>query len=359
MKLSNLDFLCSVPLKNATSAKSSDTHDGNSLFQALFTELQVPTIKGNEVPSENTKEVLLDEVNAEETSDVKLENILVEQPSADFIKNEKEAEFDLELATKPMPLVVPEFFVELPRRPVTMIDLPEPTVPIPSASLFGRGERFEGEALRKVESKLVLTEIGKQSEEIPSQKIYIEEHKLEANSPLRTIQPEPVQAPLVIQRTEQVSEPQAFPVIELRLPEDVPDLQQHFRQELPRVVMAPIKELAATSGGTFRIQLFPEHLGHIDLMVSVEEGQVTAKMITSSHLAKDVLELQLPQLRHQLQEQGVVVESFDIEWREERDSPQQQAREQQAEARKQHSRKFDQEESEKVPVVEEGIDYSV
>lgn len=361
MKLSNLDFLCSVPLKHATSAKSSDTLEGTSLFQALFTELQVPAFTENEVSSENTEEALVDEAVVEETSDVKQEDIPVEHSFSDFVKT-AEPELDLKLAPKPLPLPLPEFFVELPRRPVTVVDLPEPTVPLPSAPLFVRSERFEGEDLRKIESNLMLTEQGKQTEKISSQKIYIEEHKLESNSPLRTIQPEPVQAPLVIQQSEQVSEPQALPVIELRLPEEVPDLQQQLRQEVPRVLLAPIKDVAAASGGTFRIQIFPEHLGHIDLMVSVEEGQVTAKMITSSHLAKDVLELQLPQLRQQLLDQGVAMEAFEIEWREEKEAPQQQAREQQAEARKQHPRNhgsLEQDETEREPLPEEGIDYSV
>lgn len=91
-----------------------------------------------------------------------------------------------------------------------------------------------------------------------------------------------------------------------------------LRTELTRFLMSPIRD-SITSVSSLRIQVFPEHLGHIDLLVSVEEGAVRVQLAASSLHAKEAIEHQLPQLRQALFDQGVLVESIDIEWRSEKE----------------------------------------
>ena len=369
MKLSNLDLLCSAPLKQSGASKSSNP-EGISSFQALFSELQLDqrnlkdpiTIEGeltsDLVEDEDEIELQIDVVvlaDRETISDAKEEPIV---SSEQEIIQQEHSEVDLPVVSsihlEPVKkhIELPKVFIELPRRPITMVDLPKTPLPVPiSVSLFERNQVFEGEESRKTNLNF---SVSATSEKMEGSAI--------ENSPLKTVEPtasvalnkELVASPIqpnaeevsihseptkktseVVLENELValSKPSEF---SLHIPEDVPELE-FLRHELPRVLLNPLKGSVNTQGGTFRIQIFPEHLGHIDLMVTVEEGQLTAKMTTSSHLTKDVLETQLPQLRQQLTDVGVSIESLEIEWRDSRESPERQAQQQQPESRKQRS----------------------
>jgi len=60
------------------------------------------------------------------------------------------------------------------------------------------------------------------------------------------------------------------------------------------------------------IQLKPEHLGQLSLLISVENGAVTAKFHTDSQQVKQLLEASLPQLKQELQAQGMKVQQVDV-----------------------------------------------
>lgn len=396
MKLSNLDLLCSVPVKQSGVMNSSVSEEA-SPFQTLFSELQLEQ-QSLKNPIRMEGELSSDFQDLEEESPIQTElsNLADGQPitntyEAPLVSSEQD-EMELQQSEVDVPVLgsrnieqlektieIPKFFVELPRRPITVVDLPKSPVPHPiSVSLFERNKVFEGEGNRK--NDLIFSDFT-QGEKIemnpienttlrsakPTLKLVDEGLKRElVGAPVQPISEEvSVQLEPTKNTSEVVLENELVSFsktseIPLNIPEDVPELE-FLRHELPRVLLNPIKGSADTQGGTFRIQIFPEHLGHIDLLVTVEEGQLTAKMTTSSHLTKDVLETQLPQLRQQLTDQGVSIESLEIEWRDSRDAPERQAHQQQPESRQQHTfmESNQQESNEPEPVPDDGFDFSV
>lgn len=134
-----------------------------------------------------------------------------------------------------------------------------------------------------------------------------------------------------------------------------------LREELTRLLVTPIRDLT-TSRSTLRIQVFPEHLGHIDLLVSVEEGAVRVQLAASSLHAKEAIEHQLPQLRQALFDQGVLVESIDIDWRSEKEFTKQNSHQRESSSGQEQSLVHREEvDNTKTSHHEEssGIDYSV
>ncbi|MEH7251809.1 flagellar hook-length control protein FliK [Neobacillus niacini] len=74
-----------------------------------------------------------------------------------------------------------------------------------------------------------------------------------------------------------------------------------------------LRILNGQSGSTeAKFNLFPEHLGHLEVKIISQEGQVSVQIVTDSSVAKDSLEGQLQQLRHSLQTQGLQVQKLEI-----------------------------------------------
>ncbi|MDF2725045.1 MAG: hypothetical protein K0Q59_4720 [Paenibacillus sp.] len=61
-----------------------------------------------------------------------------------------------------------------------------------------------------------------------------------------------------------------------------------------------------------RIMLQPEHLGHVDVKVSMQNGQIIAQFMADSVHGKEMLESQLSQLRSVLQSQGLQVDRLEV-----------------------------------------------
>ncbi|MFC3790883.1 flagellar hook-length control protein FliK [Paenibacillus sp. GCM10012307] len=61
-----------------------------------------------------------------------------------------------------------------------------------------------------------------------------------------------------------------------------------------------------------KISLFPEHLGQVNIRLTLQNGQLTALFVTDSHNAKEMLENQMSQLRAALQAQGIQVERLEV-----------------------------------------------
>ncbi|WP_199617961.1 flagellar hook-length control protein FliK [Paenibacillus alkalitolerans] len=61
-----------------------------------------------------------------------------------------------------------------------------------------------------------------------------------------------------------------------------------------------------------KISLFPEHLGQVEVKLTVHNGQLTALFTAESPMAKDMLEVNLATLRSNLQNQGVHVEKLEV-----------------------------------------------
>jgi len=61
-----------------------------------------------------------------------------------------------------------------------------------------------------------------------------------------------------------------------------------------------------------KIILFPEHLGQVDIRISVQNGHIVAQFMTEHAAAKDMLDTQMAQLRTALQSQGLQVEKLEV-----------------------------------------------
>lgn len=61
-----------------------------------------------------------------------------------------------------------------------------------------------------------------------------------------------------------------------------------------------------------KFNLFPEHLGHLEVKIVSQDGQVSVQIVTDSSIAKESLEGQLHQLRQSLQTQGLQVQKLEI-----------------------------------------------
>ncbi|WP_209122382.1 flagellar hook-length control protein FliK [Alkalihalobacillus sp. BA299] len=60
------------------------------------------------------------------------------------------------------------------------------------------------------------------------------------------------------------------------------------------------------------IKLFPEHLGRLDIRISQINGVITARILSSSSTARDLIESQLQQLRHAFSQQQLNVERIEV-----------------------------------------------
>lgn len=81
-----------------------------------------------------------------------------------------------------------------------------------------------------------------------------------------------------------------------------------FASEMTDWIVKQFSVFRSGSLSEAKISLVPEHLGQLDVKVSVQNGVVTAIFSAETASAREMLELQLPQLRLALQQQGLQVE---------------------------------------------------
>lgn len=76
-----------------------------------------------------------------------------------------------------------------------------------------------------------------------------------------------------------------------------------------------VKQLRFSRIGTMseaKISLYPEHLGQVEIRLTIQNGQLTARFLTEHLMAKDMLEQQMSMLRGSLQSQGIQVEKIEV-----------------------------------------------
>ncbi|MEX1030997.1 MAG: flagellar hook-length control protein FliK [Paenibacillaceae bacterium] len=88
---------------------------------------------------------------------------------------------------------------------------------------------------------------------------------------------------------------------------------QAFAEEMTRFIVKNMSINQLNGSSEAKISLVPEHLGQVDVKISVINGQITAHFMAESAHARDLLELQLPQLRASLQQQGLQVDKLNVE----------------------------------------------
>jgi flagellar hook-length control protein FliK len=84
-----------------------------------------------------------------------------------------------------------------------------------------------------------------------------------------------------------------------------------FADEMAQV-FRNMKVHTANGLSEVRIMLQPEHLGHVDVKVSMQNGQIIAQFMADSVHGKEMLESQLSQLRSVLQSQGLQVDRLEV-----------------------------------------------
>ncbi|WP_458119177.1 flagellar hook-length control protein FliK [Paenibacillus sp. Z6-24] len=87
---------------------------------------------------------------------------------------------------------------------------------------------------------------------------------------------------------------------------------QNFSQEMGKFIVSKFDIQQLNGVSEAKIILNPEHLGQVDVKISIQDGQLIAQFITEKHGAKDLLEQQMAQLRSALQAQGLQVEKLEV-----------------------------------------------
>lgn len=86
----------------------------------------------------------------------------------------------------------------------------------------------------------------------------------------------------------------------------------NFAEEMTEHVLKNMKITMADGFSEAKLSLFPKNLGHIDVRISMQDGQLIAQFAADSLAGKQMLESQLPQLRQALQTQGLQVEKLEV-----------------------------------------------
>lgn len=87
---------------------------------------------------------------------------------------------------------------------------------------------------------------------------------------------------------------------------------ERFFGEMQGFVVRSMLTTKANGVSEAKIALYPEHLGHVDVKITLSNGQLTAQLTAHTMAGKEMLEAQLAQLRANLQNQGIHVERLDV-----------------------------------------------
>ena len=87
---------------------------------------------------------------------------------------------------------------------------------------------------------------------------------------------------------------------------------QNFVHDMSQFVLKNIKMDTVNGFSEARLTLTPEHLGQVDVKLSMQNGQLVAHFAAQTLLGKELLESQLSQLKLSLQNQGVQVEKLEV-----------------------------------------------
>ncbi|MBP1991335.1 flagellar hook-length control protein FliK [Paenibacillus eucommiae] len=86
----------------------------------------------------------------------------------------------------------------------------------------------------------------------------------------------------------------------------------NFAEEMTKHVVKNMKITLAEGLSEAKLSLFPRNLGHVDVKISLHEGQLVAHFAADTLAGKQMLESQLPLLRQSLLNQGLQVEKLEV-----------------------------------------------
>lgn len=87
---------------------------------------------------------------------------------------------------------------------------------------------------------------------------------------------------------------------------------EHFAKEMSSFLVNKLDIVNLKGVSEARISLYPEHLGQVDIRITMQNGQLTAQFMTEHAFAKESLEQQMAQLRSALQSQGLQVSKLEV-----------------------------------------------
>ncbi|MFC3746295.1 flagellar hook-length control protein FliK [Paenibacillus sp. GCM10012306] len=85
-----------------------------------------------------------------------------------------------------------------------------------------------------------------------------------------------------------------------------------FAEEMTGFITGKLEIVRKGSAAEATISLFPEHLGQVDVKITMQNGHLVAQFMTEHAATKDMLEQQMTQLRAALQSQGLQVEKLEV-----------------------------------------------
>ncbi|GAB6933480.1 flagellar hook-length control protein FliK [Calditerricola satsumensis] len=87
---------------------------------------------------------------------------------------------------------------------------------------------------------------------------------------------------------------------------------ERFAEQAAPVLLRALQMHAGGHAAEARLFLVPEHLGKVDVQLVVHNGHVTIAFAVDTPAAKEALESQIPQLRWQLEQQGLVLDKVSV-----------------------------------------------
>ncbi|WP_033541477.1 flagellar hook-length control protein FliK [Planococcus sp. CAU13] len=86
----------------------------------------------------------------------------------------------------------------------------------------------------------------------------------------------------------------------------------NLTEELGEVFKNSLRMSTNGESTQIKVNITPDHLGHLDIRLTETNGKIAAQIFTSSLAAKDALDLQLNGLRNTLIQQGLTVEKIEV-----------------------------------------------
>ncbi|MEW9697719.1 flagellar hook-length control protein FliK [Paenibacillus sp. SI8] len=86
----------------------------------------------------------------------------------------------------------------------------------------------------------------------------------------------------------------------------------NFSEEMTEHVLKNMKITLGEGISEAKLSLFPKNLGHVDVKITMHQGQLIAEFTADSLAGRQMLESQLPQLKQALQTQGLQVEKLEV-----------------------------------------------
>lgn len=87
---------------------------------------------------------------------------------------------------------------------------------------------------------------------------------------------------------------------------------QNFSEEFAKLVIRRFDTIQLNGFSQARIQLVPEHLGQLDIQLKMQNGQLTATIVTERLIGREMIESQLSVLRSSLTSQGIQLDKIEV-----------------------------------------------